>query len=162
MSTNSIRATGWAQTFPVADGVRASRHWTRTHLDTLGWNQWAPDVADAVELTVSELVTNAHLHAHSAAQLVMTWDNHYLYVSVHDASHHLPAAPTPEDPDDTSENPDDDLALGGRGIILVDALTDAWGIQRQAAGKTITAVFRGPIALHCDPPCPPTSGRKCP
>jgi len=145
MSVTSVRATGWAQSFPMAGGVQASRRWVRRHLDTLGWNEWAPEIADAVELTVSELVTNAHLHARSTAQIVLVWDNRYLHVSVHDDSHDLPAARTP-----------DDDSLGGRGIVLVDALADSWGARQQGSGKTVTACFRGPVILRCDPPCPPT------
>ncbi|QMU76769.1 ATP-binding protein [Streptacidiphilus sp. PB12-B1b] len=148
MRVTSVKATGWAQSFPISGGVQASRRWVRRHLDTLGWNEWAPDIADAVELTVSELVTNAHFHAHSTAQLVLVWDNRYLHVSVHDGCRDLPTTGTP-----------DENATGGRGIVLVDALADAWGAQQQSHGKTVTASFHGPIPLRCDPPCRPSSGR---
>lgn len=64
------------------------------------WRPWrdqdAPEIVDAILLSVSELVTNAHVHAHSDAQLVLTWDSHCLHVSVHD-SDPLPPARKPED-----------------------------------------------------------------
>lgn len=148
MGVSSIRATGWAQSFPIAQGPRAGRLWTRRHLDTLGWNEWAPDVADAVLLTVSELVTNAHLHAHSDAQLVLVWDNRCLQVSVHDSSTSVPS-PRAADPDST----------GGRGMTLVDALADTWSTHRQTNGKTVTACFHGPVPITCDPVCPPTGAK---
>ncbi len=151
MSASSVKATGWAKSFPISGGIQASRRWVRSHLDTLGWNQWAPDLADSVELTVSELVTNAHLHAHSNAQLVLVWDNHCLDVSVHDASPELPEA-----------RPLDGVSLGGRGIVLVDALADAWNAHPQASGKTVTASFRGPRVLRCEPPCPTTRQKRPP
>src|SRR6202042_1265262 len=95
----------------------------------------APDTVDAVLLTVSELVTNAHVHAHSNAQLMLTWDSQCLHVSVHDNSNTLP----------TVRPPSEDRA-GGRGMFLVAALADTWKAHPCPHGKTITACF-----------CPPDS-----
>lgn len=81
----SLRAVGWAQSFPVSQGVRAGRRWTRGHLVSLEWTENAPETVDAILLSVSELITNAHVHAASDAQLVLTWDSHCLHVSVHDS-----------------------------------------------------------------------------
>lgn len=92
----ALRAMGWAQSFPVSQGVRAGRRWTREHLASLEWTRDAAEIVDAILLSVSELVTNAHVHAHSDAQLVLTWDSHCLHVSVHD-SDPLPPARQPED-----------------------------------------------------------------
>lgn len=68
----SMRAKGWATSFPVHRGVREARRWTAERLDSLQWTTDAPDTAHSVLLTVSELVTNAHVHAHSGAGLVLT------------------------------------------------------------------------------------------
>ncbi|MFD5140690.1 ATP-binding protein [Streptomyces sp. NPDC058378] len=129
----SLRAMGWAQSFPVSQGVRAGRRWTREHLASLEWTKDAPDTVDAILLSVSELITNAHVHAHSDAQLVLTWDSHCLHVSVHDSGS-LPPAKQPEDVTTT----------GGRGLAIVDALADDWTTHPQASGKTVTACFVPP------------------
>ncbi len=82
---SSMRAVGWARSLPISAGVREARNWTRSHMTALGWDRTAPALVDAVVLAVSELVTNAHVHAHSAAQLILTWDEECLHVTVHDA-----------------------------------------------------------------------------
>ncbi|MGA5165344.1 MULTISPECIES: ATP-binding protein [Streptomyces] len=130
MADSSMRAVGWARSFPVSGGVRAGRCWAREHLESLGWTEDAPETVDDVLLTVSELITNAHVHAHSSAQLVLTWDSQCLHVSVHDDGGGVPA---PRSPDTTSP--------GGRGLALVDALSDHWHTHAQQHGKTITACF---------------------
>ncbi|BBA96418.1 putative regulatory protein [Actinacidiphila reveromycinica] len=122
---------GWARSLPLSSAPKAARDWTRSHLATLGWLGSDPDTADAVLLTVSELVTNAHRHARSAAQLVLTWDHECLHVTVHDDSPHLP------EPRPASED-----ALGGRGMFLVDALADTWDTRPCPRGKDVTACFR--------------------
>jgi anti-sigma regulatory factor (Ser/Thr protein kinase) len=111
--------------------VKAARDWTRGHLETLGWDRTAPDTADSVLLAVSELVTNAHVHAHSTAQLVLTWDSECLHVTVHDLDTHVP-----------EPRPATDDGLGGRGMLLVAALADTWDTQVTADGKDVTACFR--------------------
>jgi anti-sigma regulatory factor (Ser/Thr protein kinase) len=127
----TVRATGWARSLPLDTEVAEARTWARRRLADLGWTSTAPDTADAVVLTVSELVTNAHRHAHSTAQLVMTWDSRCLHVSVHDSSTELPRSGEPGD-----------HALGGRGLFLVDALSDSWEARRCPHGKSVTACFR--------------------
>jgi anti-sigma regulatory factor (Ser/Thr protein kinase) len=113
--------------------VKAARDWTRAHLATLGWDRTAPDLVDSVVLAVSELITNAHVHAHSAAQLILTWDEECLHVTVHDTSTRLP-----------EQRQAADGALGGRGLLLVDALADDWEARRCPRGKNVTACFQPP------------------
>ncbi|MFD4693128.1 ATP-binding protein [Streptomyces sp. NBC_00683] len=131
----SLRAVGWAQSFPVSHGVRAGRRWTRDHLASLEWAKDAPETVDAILLSVSELITNAHVHAHSDAQLVLTWDSRCLHVSVHDS-----------DPVPPAQQPEDHTTTSGRGLAIVDALADGWATHPQASGKTITACFVPPGA----------------
>ncbi|WP_309058422.1 ATP-binding protein [Streptomyces sp.] len=135
MNESSVRAVGWARSLPMDRGVKAARDWAREHLDALGWTTSAPETVDAVLLTVSELVTNAHIHAHSDAQLIMTLDDHCLHLAVHDASTDLPAPRRP-----STES------AGGRGMLLVDALADAWETHPCPHGKTVVACFRVPGA----------------
>ncbi|GHF30878.1 ATP-binding protein [Streptomyces griseoluteus] len=131
LSESSLRAVGWARSLPVSNGVKVARDWTRDHLETLDWARSAPDTVDAVLLTVSELVTNAHVHARATAQLVLTWDSECLHVTVHDASPELPEQRRPTTG-----------ATGGRGMLLVDALADSWGAYPCPRGKEVTACFR--------------------
>jgi anti-sigma regulatory factor (Ser/Thr protein kinase) len=124
---------GWARALPVSSGVKAARDWARAHLRTLGWTDRAPETVDAVLLTVSELVTNAHVHAHSTAQLVLTWDSRCLHVTVHDSSAELPQPRRP-----STER------TGGRGMLLVDVLADEWQARPCPDGKIVHACFRLP------------------
>ncbi|MGQ4511098.1 ATP-binding protein [Streptomyces sp. DW26H14] len=133
MRASEVRAVGWARSLPLTSEVRVARHWARQHLGSLAWTADAPETVDAVLLTVSELVTNAHVHAHSSAQLVLTWDTSCLHVSVHDAS---PRLPQPRPPSEDR--------LGGRGMYLVEALADSWETRPCPHGKTIVACFRPP------------------
>ncbi|MFF2521057.1 ATP-binding protein [Streptomyces liangshanensis] len=136
----SLRAVGWARSFPVSGGVRAGRIWARGHLDSLGWCTDAPDTVDSVLLTVSELITNAHVHARSTAQLVLTWDSVCLHVSVHDSGQGTPVAREAGDSEPS-----------GRGLAIVNALADSCETRNRADGKTVIACFHppgGPVRHH--------------
>ncbi len=128
-----MRAVGWARSLPLNSEARVARQWALRHLEGLGWTTAAPETVDAVLLTVSELVTNSQVHAHSAAQLMMTWDSECLHVSVHDDSRELPSVRAPSE-DRTS----------GRGMFLVDVLADTWQARPCTHGKTVTACFHPP------------------
>lgn len=127
----AVKAKGWAHSFPMSGGVRAGREWTRRCLASLPWAADEPDTVDAIVLTVSELLTNAHIHAHSDAHMVLTWDGDCLHVSVHDEDPTLPRQREPE-PGEVS----------GRGVGIVRKLADEWGMTCQSHGKTVRACFR--------------------
>ncbi|MEV8309971.1 ATP-binding protein [Streptomyces flavidovirens] len=127
----NVKATGWARTFPAGQGVRTGREWTRRQLSSLPWAAEAPDTVDEIVLAVSELLTNAHVHAHSDAQLVLTWDNTCLHVSVHDGAAAMPAP-----------REGDAGAVSGRGVSIVRSLADSWHTHAQQHGKTVTACFK--------------------
>ncbi|MFD5231409.1 ATP-binding protein [Streptomyces qaidamensis] len=133
MEQASVRAVGWARSIPLSTGPKAARDWAREHLDTLGWSDNSSRTVDDVLLAISELVTNAHVHAHSTARLVMTWDGRCLHTTVHDDDAKLP---TPREPSRDR--------LGGRGMFLVDALADEWEARPCPYGKAVTACFRLP------------------
>jgi anti-sigma regulatory factor (Ser/Thr protein kinase) len=82
-------------------------------------------VCDA-ELLVSELVTNAILHARSATTLTLRRDATCVRVEVCDDS----AAP----PRLRSYGPE---AVTGRGIFLVDRIAWRWGVTARAVGKCV-------------------------
>ncbi|MET9963489.1 ATP-binding protein [Streptomyces sp. NPDC006326] len=113
--------------------MRAARQWTADHLASLPWNGEASDTAHAVLVSVSELVTNAHLHAATTAHLVLTWDGTCLHVSVADAD---PRLPRPRKADA------DPGAGSGRGLGIVDVLADSMDVHACHGGKAVTACFR--------------------
>ncbi|QXE35688.1 ATP-binding protein [Streptomyces sp. GMY02] len=91
------------------------------------------ELEDAAVLIVSELLSNAGLHAKVTPEQII--ETRYfrssgaLRIEVHDGSPERPR-PRPADP----EAPD------GRGLLLVDALADAWGVaERGGPGKMVWA-----------------------
>lgn len=87
---------------------------------------WELDAADAA-LLVSELATNAVLHARSAFRVTLIPLGPRLRVEVSDDNSRLPAfALVPTD------------ANSGRGLMLIQTLAGAWGIESHVeVGKTI-------------------------
>jgi anti-sigma regulatory factor (Ser/Thr protein kinase) len=111
---------------------------------------------DAALLLTSELVTNAIRHeAGQGAQAVMlaiASSRGRLRVDVHDTSPSLPAV---------AEVPAD--AETGRGLLLVETLSDEWGFYRTPAGKAVyfTLAFEPGNAGNADQPgeAPAAGGR---
>lgn len=81
---------------------------------------------DDGELAVSELVTNAVLHGREpiAVRLVVTCER--LRVEVHDGS---PISP--------SFSMLDPTAVTGRGLMLISAASDRWGVEPEPHGKQV-------------------------
>ena len=89
------------------------------------WGGGTEDVA-AVALLSSELVTNAVLYGYGADELTLRHDDGRLRISVADRSLTLP---TPREPSDDAEI--------GRGMQLIEAFADSWGVDPGADGKTV-------------------------
>lgn len=83
-------------------------------------------VDEAVPLVVSELVTNVVLHVGSPAQVEVRVGNDSVRIEVHDSAGELPVL---RDPAPSS--------VTGRGLMLVDALSDRWGADRTDTGKVV-------------------------
>lgn len=73
---------------------------------------------------VSELTTNAVLHARTDFTVTVTSDDEELCVTVHDASALRPR------PRHHSE-----VATTGRGLLLVEALAESWGVDLDEDGR---------------------------
>jgi anti-sigma regulatory factor (Ser/Thr protein kinase) len=116
-----MRAT---RTFePNADQVLAARRFVTAELRSWG----VVDGTDDVPLLVSELATNAVLHARSDFEVTVLAHPGRVRVEVLDRNSRLPSvASVPAD------------AYSGRGLMLVKAIAAAWGVDAHSDdGKTI-------------------------
>ncbi|MFD0149727.1 ATP-binding protein [Streptomyces sp. NPDC055721] len=127
------------------------RHW---HLDAL---------IDQAVLGVTELLTNVHRHAQPdkrcMVEIELLLDR--LTVSVRDHDPRIPQAGTPDDCDglDAFEA----LATSGRGLAIVGAVSESWGVRPCGAdGKVVWFTLTAPPtavpveehahAVHGSPP----------
>lgn len=118
-----------AATFePVGRSVATARAFVR---DTLqGWG-FTDVVDDAVVLT-SELVTNAVVHAGTAADVQCLRQEHAVRVEVTDR---YPERDIPiQDVTRPTHSPDHE---GGRGLLLCSALASRWGVEYTPAHKQV-------------------------
>lgn len=86
------------------------------------------------ELLVSELVTNALVHAGSETALTLAVAEGTLEVGVTDRT---PGVPLPRVEGDDGSPSQDWPAEGGRGLQLVDLVSDDWGIVELPEGKQV-------------------------
>ena len=105
----------------------ALRAWLAT------WN-CPGDLAADVTLVLSELVTNAVIHANSGADITAILHDHRLRVEVHDRSAEPPHVRTGHD------------GPGGFGLQFVATLADEWGWTITTPGKVVWTEHR-----HLDP-----------
>ena len=84
---------------------------------------------DAALLVVSELVTNALVHTDGKVRMDLTLVDNRLRIAIADASPRSPVRPTSIGWE----------ATGGRGILLVEALSATWGTLPVSGGKQVWA-----------------------
>jgi hypothetical protein len=127
--------------FDGASGVvPLARDFARQALYAWGWLPAASAdrraAAEDVLLVVSELVTNACLHAEGPDQLRITCDNKVIRVEVADRGTGQPSPRTPH----RAGRP------GGHGMFIVQRLCLDWGVVRApgVAGKTVWAELGAP------------------
>ncbi len=90
--------------------------------------QWGrPGRSDIAELLTSELVTNALVHTDYDAVFTATVGPRGLRVEVRDFVGRRPTLRAPKADDGTH----------GRGLFLVQSLSDAWGVRQHGVGKTV-------------------------
>ena len=100
----------------------AARRFVRDQLD-----DWGLRVdGDGVVLMVSELVTNASLHARSAATVRLVDRGDCLRIEVHDGSTNPVQVRTHQTGSEA-----------GRGLRIVAALAAQWGVEVAVDGKTV-------------------------
>jgi anti-sigma regulatory factor (Ser/Thr protein kinase) len=92
-------------------------------------NRWGrPDLVDDAMLVVSELATNAVIHCHSSFSVQLLRRGSQVRVEVIDESGRAPAPTTAGQ-----------FATSGRGLSLVEAVSQDWGFERIASGKSVWA-----------------------
>jgi anti-sigma regulatory factor (Ser/Thr protein kinase) len=105
---------------PVPAQVREARRFVASVLQTWGME------ADDVVLLVSELATNAVLHARSEFKVHISQEQDRVRVEVSDDNSRLPSfVAVPND------------ANSGRGLLLLQTMSGAWGVESHGDGKTI-------------------------
>jgi anti-sigma regulatory factor (Ser/Thr protein kinase) len=110
---------------PEPRSAAEARHWVRDHLNRLGRDE----LVAAAEAGVSELVTNGILHAQTSIGLQLTRRQDRVVIEVYDGSplvHH-----TAFDTGDVSES------TIGRGLRIVRAYANEWGVSTNDHGKVI-------------------------
>ncbi|MFE6281639.1 ATP-binding protein [Streptomyces sp. NPDC057877] len=113
------RGLGRADLRAVSEARRALRELLR--------DRGRPERAEVAELLTSELVTNALVHTDGDAVLTATVGRRGLRVEVRDSVARPPRLGPGESCDGTH----------GRGLVLVQALADAWGVRALGAGKVV-------------------------
>lgn len=136
--------------------VAEIRRLLRDHLRTWG----VPALTDTAELLTTELVTNVLLHTQGGAVMTATLTpepGHRLRIEVSDsaarrpptpdrAAHeaargaHRPTAPaaaTAAAATTSAATAEQQHGTSGRGLLLVDALSDAWGVRPWGTGKVV-------------------------
>lgn len=114
---------------------RRARAWTRETL----WEWRLACLTDTAQAIVSELVANAVLHASTGPgqpgiRLTLAYGHGELAIQVSDHNPDLPQAQHPAGYDET-----------GRGLLMVQALSDSYGcypLEDGTAGKAVRAVLR--------------------
>ncbi|WP_236242542.1 SpoIIE family protein phosphatase [Streptomyces sp. CC228A] len=116
-----------AQSDPEA--LRSARHMIRAAVRAWGWREQS----DEIELAADELITNALLHTDGGAVVtlrMLTGPERRLRVEVEDRSSVLPRRR------ETGED-----GINGRGLLLVDRLAEAWGVESRGSGKCVWCEF---------------------
>jgi anti-sigma regulatory factor (Ser/Thr protein kinase) len=110
--------------------VAAARHFVLGTLAAWGIDG---DTVDRATLCLSELVTNAMIHTDAGCELRVVLDRGVLTTTVRDGGSSLVV--------DLSRVAVDPLAVHGRGLRLVDALSTRWGSELDAVGTTVWFVL---------------------
>ncbi|MFH8218190.1 SpoIIE family protein phosphatase [Streptomyces sp. NPDC018057] len=111
------------------EALTRARHMIRATVRSWG----ARERSDEIELVADELITNALMHTEGAAVVtlrVLSGTDRRLRVEVEDSSSALPRRREPGE-----------QGVSGRGLLLVDRLTDVWGVEARGGGKCLWSEF---------------------
>lgn len=107
----------------AVDAVPAARRQVVSLVQDLGL-PLSDQTLETVELLAGEVIANAVLYTDAPCDVAVTRSDERLRVEVTDTDASLPSA--------VEAGPNDE---GGRGLLLVNALADAWGTQPEPPGK---------------------------
>ncbi|MFF5226095.1 ATP-binding protein [Dactylosporangium sp. NPDC000521] len=93
-----------------------------------GWGFTDTDWIDRAMLAVTELVTNAVRYGGGRVVLALEADEGHVTISVADGSAVVPRLPTNADTIDRDS---------GRGIAIIAALAERWGVEDHEGGKRV-------------------------
>jgi anti-sigma regulatory factor (Ser/Thr protein kinase) len=131
---------------PVPRAVAAARAWSRQTI-----NRWRlGDAAEPIAHLVSELVTNSVEHAQCVSVTVLLmYAAGMLRLEVRDQDAvNVPVLKSPQPGD-----------VNGRGLVIVEALADRWGVRVTSEGKAVWCEFAVPTpASSADGGEPDTKG----
>jgi serine phosphatase RsbU (regulator of sigma subunit)/anti-sigma regulatory factor (Ser/Thr protein kinase) len=111
------------------EALRLARHMIRATVRAWG----AGERADEIELVADELITNVLLHTEGSAVVTLRFlcgVDRRVRVEVEDSSSALPRRRDAEV-----------SGVSGRGLVLVDRLTDLWGVEARGGGKCVWCEF---------------------
>ena len=120
---DDVGATEALRLPPEPSSARAARRFAAATLD--GW-RCDEGVVDTVLLLLSEVVSNAILHARTELEVWLEARSGVVRVEVVDGAA-MPIHRRPSGPDDQS----------GRGTGLIETLSEAWGTDRMTTGKRV-------------------------
>lgn len=108
---------------PYPHQVAPARRWAVEQAGEAGLTD--QDAAAVLELLASELITNAVRHGEGTVDVTLVRDGATLRIAVTDGGRGLPAPGAPGEG-----------SVTGRGLLLVAALSDTWGVEHPSGGGT--------------------------
>ncbi|MEW2114928.1 ATP-binding protein [Streptomyces sp. NPDC005474] len=123
---------GYSETLPcLEESAEIARKLVRTALTA--WQ--LEELTDAGALLVSELVANAVQHTNSRLIRVVISrpSERFVRIGVVDKSLTMP---------EITRSNGDELSVGGRGLVLMDAVTERWGTDLYRWGKQVWGELR--------------------
>ncbi|MEV6490294.1 ATP-binding protein [Actinoplanes sp. NPDC051633] len=131
---------------PVIGAARRARE-----LVTEACAQWdCPDVCGPACIVVTEMVNNVVAHAKSEMTVLLARLGDTISVAVRDGSATIPRFTGPVSP----------TAYGGRGLLLIDAVSDRWGSLSLHDGKVVWSLL--PLDQVGEPAGRPATGAGIP
>ena len=106
---------------PKAESVRGSRVWVRRTLGSVD-----SELAEVAAILTNEVVANAIRHGRPPIALSVMGDDEVVVIAVADGG---PGVPVIRRIDPTAES--------GRGLMILDALSDDWGVAPLSEGKQV-------------------------
>jgi PAS domain S-box-containing protein len=111
------------------EALAEARRMIRTAVGSWG----AEDRADEIELVADEMITNVLMHTEGSAVVtlrVLDGSERRVRVEVEDSSSALPR-----------RREAGESGVSGRGLLLVETLTDVWGVEARGSGKCVWSEF---------------------